>query len=90
MMYRGYVSVGTVHDLRHGGAIKSIFSFFPLLIHLQSQISLINWVKTLVFCVTYIAYLKINRFGQVDISIQALLIEIYYYISNQWNFISNH
>ena len=31
----------------------------------------------------------INRFGQVNILIQAVVSEIYY-ISNHWNFISNH
>jgi len=60
-------------------------SFFHLLIHLHTQISLINFVKTLLFCVTYIEFFLIIRFGQVNISIQAVfkgivsqMIEIFY------------
>ena len=43
----------------------------------------------LCFCVSYIGITMIIRFSQVIISIQAIISEIYY-VSNHWNFISNH
>ena len=60
-----------------------------VLIQLQSQSSLINWVETLLFCVSYNEITMTIRFSEVIMSIQTVISEIYY-VLNHWNFISNH